>query len=142
MSHIGEMQVDSPLLSSVLLYRAVYHDLAHQFIEDSGVKLLIVQVLVYQLQKLVHIGKLPGLRFDFPFQSSGKLLNLPPAPSHIAEIILSTGCRTARPAHCPHKCAGYAGPNPPFASSPRGVLYAFPPVLPCGFPRPAPAFPA
>ena len=88
------MQVDSPLLSSVLLYRAVYHDFAHQFIEDSGVKLLNVQVLVHQLQKLVHIGNLPVLCLDFPFQSSGKLLNLPPAPSHIAEIILSTGYPT------------------------------------------------
>ena len=32
--------------------------------------------LFHQLQKLIHIGNLPGLCLDFPFQYSGKLLNL------------------------------------------------------------------
>ena len=76
MPHIGEMQVDSHLLSPILLYRAVYHDFAHKLIENGGVEFWNIQVLVHQLQKLVHIGKLPVLCLDFPFQSSGKLLNL------------------------------------------------------------------
>ena len=70
------MQVDSHLLPSVLPYRAVHHDPAHKLIEDGGVEFRNIQVLVHQLQKLVHIGNLPGLCFNFPFQYSGKLFNL------------------------------------------------------------------
>ena len=64
------------MLPPVLPYRAVYHDFAHKLIEDGGVEFRNIQVLVYQLQKLVYIGNLPGLCFNFPFQYGGKLLNL------------------------------------------------------------------
>ena len=64
------------MLPSVLPYRAMYHDFAHKFIENGGVKFWNIQVLVHQIQKFVHIGNLPGLCFNFPFQYSGKLLKL------------------------------------------------------------------
>ena len=64
------------MLPPVLPYRAVHHDLAHKLIENGSVKFWNIQVLVHQLQKLVHIGNLPGLCFNFPFQYGGKLLNL------------------------------------------------------------------
>ena len=64
------------MLPPVLPYRAVYHNLAYKFIENGGVKFRNIQVLVHQLQKLVYIGNLPGLCFNFPFQYGGKLLNL------------------------------------------------------------------
>ena len=76
MPHIGEVQVDSHLLSPILSYRAVYHNPAHKFIENGGVKFRNIQLHLHKLQKLVHIGTLPGLCFNFPFQYSGKLLNL------------------------------------------------------------------
>ena len=63
------------MLPPVLPYRAVYHDFAHKLIEDGGVEFWNIQVLVHQLQKLVHIGNLPGLCLNFPFQYGGKLLN-------------------------------------------------------------------
>ena len=76
MPHIGEIQVNLHLLSSILLYRAVYHNFAHKLIEDGGVEFRNIQVLVHQLQKLVYIRNLPGLCLDFPFQYNCKLLNL------------------------------------------------------------------
>ena len=54
----------------------MYYDFAHKLIENSGVEFRNIQVLVYQLQKLVYIGNLPGLCLNFPFQYVGKLLNL------------------------------------------------------------------
>ena len=76
MPHIGKVQIDLYLLLSVLPYRAVYYDPAHKLIENSGVKFWNIQLLVHQLQKLVHIGNLPGLCFNFLFQYSDKLFNL------------------------------------------------------------------
>ena len=64
------------MLPPVLPYRAVYHDFAHKLIEDGGVKFRNIQILVHQLQKLIHIGNLPGLCFNFSFQYRGKLLKL------------------------------------------------------------------
>ena len=74
--YIGKVQIYLYMLPPVLLYRAAYHNFAHKLIENGGVKLRNIQVLVHQFQKLVHIGNLPGLCLNFPFQHNGKLLNL------------------------------------------------------------------
>lgn len=57
---------------SANLFRAVHHDLIHQFVEKGGIERLYPDVLVYRFQKPAYIGILPELGFELLFQRGCK----------------------------------------------------------------------